>query len=262
MTAIELAKQALSQVTNMTFNTSIYSSEGGKCGAGWDGETDLDLSKAQLLYLISQKVKHPELFDGLTLKSIDLEKIIDDLAFEGSWPDGGPTAQVENIIPQELQDLHDQIQSEELSDDELLQQLQSLEGGEYTFLFTVVDGSGSYYFAEGEEQKITLTTQEVLGLLLNENPDCQPLMQLCNQSIDENDINDKAEQLDFASGYDYFSYGGECEQLDNYLDAWNTIISRILNGDITEQNLDVWLAYFNEDENLESDIEDWVNDID
>lgn len=41
-------------------------------------------------------------------------------------------------------------------------------------------------------------------------------------------------------------YGGSCDELDYYLDAWKYIIDHIISGQITESTLDSWLEYFDE----------------
>lgn len=56
--------------------------------------------------------------------------------------------------------------------------------------------------------------------------------------------------------------GGECDSLDNYLNAWNTLLDQISDGVVTEDNLSLWLNYFEEREYNDgyTTIEEWVKE--
>lgn len=55
-----------------------------------------------------------------------------------------------------------------------------------------------------------------------------------------------------------YSYSGESESLDNYLNSWKTVLKKIESGEINETNLEEWLCYFDDSSNLDDNIEFWV----
>ena len=61
-----------------------------------------------------------------------------------------------------------------------------------------------------------------------------------------------------AAEFDNLSYSGSSNELDAYVDAWKELISLILRGDILEEQLPEWLAYFDDfKDNGDCGIEDW-----
>ena len=55
----------------------------------------------------------------------------------------------------------------------------------------------------------------------------------------------------------HYSYSGDSDELNNYLESWGIILKKIENGEISEANLDDWLNYFDDKTNWEYDIEIW-----
>lgn len=143
----DLTQKALERVKEEGFRCDLRAYEGGACGSGWDGTEELYLDRSELLYLIFQTDK----VNGEKTCSVDVEDILNDMAYDGAWPDGEP---------------------------------------------------------------------------------------------DNEDI----------SGW---SYSGECEQLDNYLRSWDMILEKIDKGEINEDNLEQWLAYFDDSNNFDNDIDLW-----
>ena len=81
MERMELARQALKNITNRDFSVSYSCSEGGACGGGWDSDSDIfSLEREEILYLLSQNMKNNELFENIVLKPIDLDEQLCDIA--------------------------------------------------------------------------------------------------------------------------------------------------------------------------------------
>lgn len=264
MTEIELAQKVLSNIEEESFDCFIYASQGGKCCDGWGDTIPFDLTAPQLRYLIANRSNDSRLMDSLEVEEISIEEKIIDLAIAGAWPDGGPMPSVENVIPKELEELNSKL--EDLDEDdlesilEMREELEQVEDGSYTFTFSIVDGSKCYTFAEEVELEIELTKQEALGLLYGENPIDTVFEGICDTPLDDDLVNAKADAMNIADDYDNFSYGGNCETLEAYLDAWDYIISHILIGEITEEKVESWLEYFKDSSNYEIEIDDWMND--
>lgn len=228
------------------------------------GDTlDLELSKEEILYLLKNEMQYDELFDGYELKEVDVDNIISDMAYDAAWPDGKPSARVNNPIPNELQSIAREIEEQDLEDDiaaqGLIDKLKAIQDGKYTFEFTVE--AGGFYFTEDAVEKLTLTSQQALGLLYGENPDIEIFKDFGIQALDSDFINELADSAGFASDYDYLSYDGNCEALESCLNAWKYIIEHIFTEDITEESLDVWMQYFEDDDNYEYDIAEWYEDL-
>lgn len=257
MDSIELAKKALKTIGTRSFSCWLY-------GGDWDTYEQLTMTEGELLYLINKEVGFDSAFEGFELVETDVESQINDMAREGAWPDGGPMARVNGVIPEELEDLSDDLEELDLDDEDAVnrmrERLKAIKGGDYTFSFDIVDGSYSYYFAEDTEEEIHLTAEEVLGLLLGEHGDSPVFDGICSKAFDEDLINDKAEKAGFADEHDNVEVGGRCEAIDQFVTAWGTLLDKIAEEVVTEENLDLWLRYFDDDNNLETDIEEWVED--
>ncbi len=266
MNNIELAKKALESVDDMSFNCYLYASTGGTCSSGWDDNRELYLSASELLYLISRGFsKQKELFENLDMTEVDVEEKINELAHEGAFPEGGAYASVNGVVPDELEDLGEMLENyDEDAADEIRQRLEDITDGEFTFYFTIKD-SFDYVFEEDAEEPISLTAGQVRGLLNGEYGNDELFQDLDCEEADEDLINDKAEELGFAEEYNTFSVGGDCEELDTYLESWETLIEKILAGEVDEDSLDNWLKYFDDSDNYSEgsdDIESWYDDQD
>lgn len=264
MNNIQLAKKVLNKIKDESFSLGVSVSTGGKCDGGWCDSLDLYLSKEQLLYLINKRNGNNEVFEGLTLEEVDVDSIITDMTMEAAWPDGGPSATVNDVIPNELSELSEELESLDETDVEAIksmrEKLLQVTDGKYTFYFTV-EASG-YYFTEDAEECIELSAKEALGILYGQHDIDEVFEGICDESYDEELINDKADKLGFADDYDNFCYGGECEQLESYLNAWDYIIDSIMSDEIVEEDLDSWLEYFDDSDNYEYDIVEWYENRD
>lgn len=264
MTQIELARKALDNVQDECFTASVYASEGGKCDGGWDGSEELYLSRQQLLSLIRSSVDAPGLFEGMTLEDVDVDGLIADMAVEAAWPDGEPEATVKDAIPDELSELDEALDSLDTDDEEevetIRKQLKEVAAGTYTFWFTI--GTPDYDYADDVKAKIKLTSEQALGLLRGRHDLDTVFDGICDKCYDEDLVNAKARSEGIADEYDSFSYGGESEELNGWLDAWSYILHSILSGDITEDELDSWLEYFDDSDNYEMEISDWYEEQD
>lgn len=264
MDKIALAKKALESVHGMSFNCTVGCYEGGACGGGYTDYYDLDLSREQVLYLIHCP-QWDKVFAGLEMESAEVESTLTKMAYELSWPDGGPMAYVKGIVPEELKDLSERLGNLDVDDvaavEEIRSQLKAIQDGEYTFCFDIYGGRYDYCFAENVKESLKLTGDEARALLYYEHDIAKVFNCICSEGLGEDFINKKAEEADFADGYDYFSYSYNCDELDNVIDAWQTIITKILSGDIDESSLGRWLKYFDDNENFESSIDIWESDL-
>lgn len=264
MDKIALAKKALESVHGMSFNCTVGCYGGGACGGGYTDDYDLDLSKEQVLYLIHCP-QWDEVFAGLQMEPAEVEDTLNKMAYELSWPDGGARAYVKGIVPEELKDLSERLGSLDVDDatavEEIRSQLTAIQDGEYIFCFDIYGGRYDYCFAEKVKEPLKLTGDEARALLFYEHDIVKVFNGICSEGLGEDFINKKAEEADFADGYDYFSYSYNCDELDNVIDAWQTIITKILSGDIDESSLGRWLKYFDDNENFESSIDIWESDL-
>lgn len=257
MTQLELAKSVINSLDGKTFNCNVWASTGGKCADGWGDCLDLEVSKEELLYLISNNISIDRLFDGIETKIIDIESTITDLAYMGAWPEGGPEACVQEQIPDELYDLSTKIaelngqgKQDVCSIKELLK---TITDGEYTFTFDVFDGGNTFSFAEDYKVKIKLTTDQAIGLLC----DYHNLTDFGYELLGKDFIDDIAVNMGIADRCDYFGYGGSCDEIENYIDSICCVLKNIIEGKITEENLEGWMEYFEDRWNFEYHIEEW-----
>ncbi len=265
MNTVDLIKKALKTVDDNTFDCYVYASEGGRCGSAWDDNSELELSANELLYLISQRLDvNPEVFDGLNLTEVDVQAKIIELAYEGAFPEGGPYATVNSVIPEELGELGEMLEGFDDSDEEAANEirgrLETIGEDDYTFTFDIKDAITCETMKEGVNESIHLSSPEVLGLLHSEYGHDKLFEDIDYEDADEDLINGKAAQRGFAEDYNPFSCDGMCEALEVYLDSWDTIIDKIKGGEVTEDNLDNWLEYFDDSHNFEEDIESWMDE--
>jgi len=144
----ELKKKALEHIhETVCFSCALRAYGGGACGDGWDGDGELYLNRAQLLYLIFKKNE----VNGEKTQKVDVYALIRSMAYDGAWPDGEP---------------------------------------------------------------------------------------------DDEDIS-------------HYSYSGDSEELDIYLESWEILLKKIENSEINESNIDEWLPYFDDRSNWEYNINTW-----
>ncbi|MGM9832339.1 MAG: hypothetical protein ACI31A_01455 [Candidatus Limisoma sp.] len=262
MTNIQLAKKVLENIKDKSFSLGVYSTTGGKCCDSWGDYLDLYLSREQLLYLINKYNGYDELFEGLSLKEVDVDSIIYNMSLEAAWPDGGPSATVNDVIPDELSELSNELESLDTTDVEAIESIRNkllqVTDSRYTFHFTVE--ANDYYFTEDAEEGIDLSAKEALGLLYGKHNKKEVFDGICKKSYDKNLINSKAEELGFANNYDNLIYGVNNECLEAYLNAMEYILDAIMSGEITDENLGTWLEYFDDSNNYEYNIIDWYKD--
>lgn len=260
MNKIELARKALEKITDESFPCTVGCTEGGKCGAGYtDDYQTLDLSREQILSLISCP-NEDEVLKDIVIDPVDVDSMLTEMAYESSWPDGGPAAYVQDVVPVEFDELEAAINDLEADDaeglEEIRKKLAEITDGDYNILFDI-KGDYDYYFAENEEFEFHLTGDEVRGLLNYACDRPEVFEGICDAELDEDFLNEKAQQEGIADGCDYFSYGGSSDKLDNYINSWDTLLDMIFSGEVNEENLDEWLEYFDDDDNWELEIEDW-----
>lgn len=272
MTKIELAKKVLSEIEEQTIVYTVWSYEGGACGDGWCDTVHDTYSAAILRGMIKEQIHSDELFEGLEVSSLngldDNTGSIEEMA----WPNGGAEARVNKAIPNELSVLSKDLEKLNANDENEVKKMRDrlflVKDGPYTFSFNIVNSEGDYYFAENEPIKIILSSEEALGLLRCEHDIANVFKDICEMKYDEEFINCKAKSIGIADEYDNYTYSNEDEDEDegkkiikSCIDSWVTVIQKILDGEITEDNLEHWLWYFENQENFEEDIEDWLEDL-
>lgn len=263
---VELARKALLMgVKDETFNCEAGSYSSGTCGDGYVTESTIEITKDQLMYLLYNAVQHKEVFHDIAMLPFDMSDELENLGYECSWPDGGAHCIVTDAIPEELKDLAEQLDEfdedneEELSD--VREQLNNVSSGIYTFRGDVMANSG-YMFEEDTELEVRLTADEALGLLYGYSENLEAFRGICRRKLDENFVMDKLDDSGEADQHDHFDYSGSCDEFDIYAKAWDTLICKILDGKITEDELPGWVDYFSDLENLrdENDIESWYEE--
>ncbi len=153
------------------------------------------------------------------------------------------------------------MEENETGIEEIRERLESIAAGKYTFYFTVTDGTGTYYYSEDEEKEIELTAPQARGLLFSSGREDLFEGLEFDKDIDEYFIESAADNLEISEESNTLHYSGECPGLDGYLDAWETLVSKILAEEIKEPELDGWLEFFDDSCNYESDIESWHEDM-
>ena len=119
------------------------------------------------------------------------------------------------------------------------------------------------------EEELLLSKEEIY-FLLDEQLDSKDVF--AGKNLKRVDVESRLEELAYDASWpdgtpdeddenyedpDNFSYWGTCYHIEPYLNAYVFIIEKILSGDITEDNLDFWLSYFEDSSNYDIDIEDW-----
>ena len=166
------------------------------------------------------------------------------------------------MIPYDFDELVEKINAFNGDNDEekkeIEKALDEIKDGNYTFLFS--SESNGYEFGE-DDVTLELAAEDVLGLLYYET-DNYELFKKCQVSqLDEEFLNDTAHDQDALSNpLDNFSYGWESEVYENFIGGWCYILNGILNGSITEDNVEFYLKYFDkyEDYLYDGDIEYWI----
>lgn len=245
----EFIKKILKEnIHDTSFTCSIYAAEGGHCGDSWNVDTDIEFSKEQLTSLLKERISDEDLFTDLKTEDFDVDEYIEAFAKEMAHPDGGLRATLESIIPEELTDLYEQLQIIDMKDEDevadVKSQLKGIKDDDYTFKVSI----GEEYEVDTTEETVHLTKGKILATLKDntEHPELFEGLKLDKRPLYDEDITDRID----VSLYDVYSYGGNCDGLNNYLDSWETVINMIQSGDITKDNINEWLQYFKEEDFL------------
>ena len=261
---LSLARKVLkANIEDKSFTCILRASENGTCGGGWCDDVDVVLSKAELLYLLKCKLNNDELFKGMNIKQFDLDDALAQEAYSSSWDDKDSTARANDVLPYELKDLARYLISEECNIEEAHKRILEIKDGKYSFECTVVQND--YLIGEHEDVEINLTAEEAIKLLytyLYDYDDVDDWFEnICSDTMYAEELEDrltKAVQGD--DDIDPFSYSGESDSLNSFIDGWAYIVSNILNGNIQSKDIDKWTPYFDDNNNLDEDIERWYND--
>jgi len=252
----------LSSIEDRCFDVSFSSSDGGKFGDSWDTVENTCITRDEILSLIKCKCKYASIFDDINFTESNVNARLEGQARELAWPDGGPSASIEDDVPEELVDLIEELNKTDINDKASVQEscrkLDSVKDGSYTFYITV-DSSGEYYFAENEPYPIELTKEQALGIVYSHCDVKMIFDEIKYILFGKDQINDYLEQNKAASDYDCCSYDATCERLDHYIEAWTYIINSLVEGKLNPEELDSWMEYFDDEENFDEDIKDWFD---
>lgn len=261
MKQIELVRKVLSEIKGGEFNCHFYAIERGVPSENLCYSERLYISAEDIRYLIKKRFNNDVLFEGLKVGFCDMEEEIKEIIPEDAWPQAGPRARVHYIVPMEheelLNDLYGLNEEDDDAVEEMRERVKMVCDGDYTFGFDIVDGTGDYEVAIDLEKKINLSRKEVLGLLKGECNASKVFDGICDEAFDEELIEAKAEDLGFASKYNRYCYGGESQTLEHCVNAWLNIIESIFDGDVSEDNVDYWLKYFDDPDNFYGDLYEW-----
>lgn len=262
MTFKKIATKAIQKVKPTLFTAEVYSSDGWNLGDRCEYEVGLKLTRPELIYLIHQHVGYDSLFKHYKEKIVDIHTRLADLARGVAWDDG-IYADVEDMIPEELQDLSELLNSLDLDDEDAVKSvckaLSAVSDGKYTFSFEI--RSGDYYFADNVSESLDLTASEARGLLYGEHYIPEIFSKFNVKQLTEDFVNEKAAKKGFAKDYDDYCYDGECRPLENYLDSWHFILELIYEEQIDEEGLEPLLAYFDHSFIFNRDIQAWYRNI-
>lgn len=88
---LALARKVLEEnFDGRDFSCSLSAYEGGACGGGWDGTSNVYISKENLLYLLECEVDNAELFEGMDTEYFDEDEFnrsLEDMACDEAWCD-------------------------------------------------------------------------------------------------------------------------------------------------------------------------------
>lgn len=246
-------------IDGASFSLIVSADSGGKCDDGWCDEIDFDLSREEVMYKLHQMMGLDEVFEGVKEEEIDIEESAQDAAMEAAWPDGEPSAKVTSMVPEELEELAEMFDGLDINDasavEEAREELLNLTDGDYNFYFDI--DSDGYYIVQDKQYEISLSADEARGVLLGLYPIKKVFDGICDRPIDEDFINEKAAAAGFAEQENTIFIGCNTEPIDRYFEAWEEFVDQIFAGVITEDNLDDWLRYF-EEEDFEDSLLDWA----
>lgn len=104
---LDAVRKALSLIKGRSFLYSFYATDGSRGGCGGDNIDDpVKFTKGEVLHILSQELRMPEIFEGIKVKKFNLYKRIKNLALEyaGDYDDeeeldfGGTSDELEAYI--------------------------------------------------------------------------------------------------------------------------------------------------------------------
>ena len=225
---------------------------------GYDSEDELCLPVPELLYIIKENTSLDDsFFKGLELEPIDVTAAIQEQATWNAYPNGLPSAYVQDCVPEELSSIYEEITSCDTKDLEamsaLKEKLASIKAGLYTFTFDV-HGQMDDYYADNIKQSIKLTAKHAIGLLYGAAGYSykELFKEFRVKELDEDFINEKADKMGFANDY-IDEANGECPALDIYISKWLSFLDDVDESDdddLTQLKVKEWSDYFNAPENF------------
>lgn len=273
---IKLVQYAISKIEGKSFTLYLSMDDGN-----WEGLSSVvDISAAQLKYLLKDKIGKPELFNGIEVEEIDLDSIAAKEC-KRLYCDGWVFERINTIESKELISLRNRIS--EFADNyvaykgkyiikaegadecnEILDALNALEAGRYKFGAYLIDQNG--YVPLEKNVTFRIDAQLARDIVLNcSKTQLDKVDQFKGLVEDTAVTSGKLVDIMNSQGIslvNYLDYAWSSYDLDTTLDAWTGLVIYILEGNVTQSNIDKCIDYLEDDDDLEyweSDIEELPN---
>lgn len=142
--------------------------------------------------------------------------------------------------------------------------LESVKDTEITILLSAYEG-GTCGDGWTDYGTLYLSRPQILYLISSECEDESIFDGLETEEIDlEDEAMDMAESGAFPEGrddeFEHWKCSYEIERALNFVESWTYLLNRILQGLVSEDKLENWLSYFDDEENFEFVINDDIED--
>lgn len=113
---------------------------------------------------------------------------------------------------------------------------------------------------------MVLSAEELLFLVKKENQHGEVFEGLAVKEIDPYErisqlSEEAAERTDPEADENWWNCHGESLSMWMFIGAWDSIVDLIMEGKVTEENLDAWLAYFDQARYVDAELfEMWASD--
>ena len=222
-----IIESLLSQIKDKTFPV-IFSSNDCGYGAVYVAK-NISFSAAQLRSVI---LSDSDLLwvERRMVSKFNLDVFLSKQAESIVWPKVEVIAKVNHCLPLELKALVASIKKSKKPTliDNIHSILGNIKGGYYTFSFHLADIHDEHWFVGNVSKQIKLKKREVLAILRHVCNDDELFSGIANTSLDEDFINKRAETIDFSADYPYKNITWYCEELDGYIELWESKIEQVV----------------------------------
>ena len=222
-----IIESLLSQIKDKTFPV-IFSSNDCGYGAVYVAK-NISFSAAQLRSVI---LSDSDLLwvERRMVSKFNLDVFLSKQAESIVWPKVEVIAKVNHCLPLELKALVASTKKSKKPTliDNIHSILGNIKGGYYTFSFHLADIHDEHWFVGNVSKQIKLKKREVLAILRHVCNDDELFSGIANTSLDEDFINKRAETIDFSADYPYKNITWYCEELDGYIELWESKIEQVV----------------------------------